>query len=532
MTEERVQQIPLEHIRPNEWNRKHGGFNKAKLQELADSIKAVGVLHPALVRSRPDKPPFELVAGERRWRAAKLAGLATLPCVVREIDDATLMKIATIENLQREDIHPLDEAEGYARLIAKGDYDVELLAKEVGRSPSYVYQRLKLQDLIPPAKKQLEEGKIQAGHAILIARLQPVQQKEVLASYVFRRDDGASVHEIDSYIRQHILLDLSQASFKRDDAELDPKAGPCTICPKRTGYQPALFADVCNGGKKDYCTDPPCFHGKLAALVQRRRAELKGQKHMEVMDHRGGYGLSYQYQEKLKKAGVKEPSAWEECKKSDEDAVPALVIAGDNPGRLTYGRERKQTSFGRYEPTAAEKTARKKQLLEAKIQVAIRERIWDAVLVTLEARKVTKSMPGELIRMIAKHLWQRTYGDVQAAYCKVMGWEAPPRKAGEYGHPWERMGLARIAKLEVDELLLFMLEATMAYDLTGPGYQGTECQRMKEVAAIYKLDTDAIATQVRKELTEKAKEREERAKQKAKAKPKKKAPAKKPEKRS
>ena len=531
MTEEQVQQIPLGQIRPNPWNRKHGGFNQAKLQELAESIKAVGVLHPALVRFNPVSPhadePNELVAGERRWKAARLAGLATLPCVVREIDDATLMKIATIENLQREDIHPLDEAEGYARLIAKGDYDVELLAKEVGRSPSYVYQRLKLQDLVEPARKMLDEGKIQAGHAILIARLQPTQQKEILGSYLFRGGEEISVRDIDSHIRQHILLDLSRASFKRDDAELVPAAGPCTTCPKRTGYQPALFADVCNGGKKDYCIDPPCFNGKLEALVERRRQELKGEKHLEVLD-RGAYQLDWKEQQRLKKAGVKESSTWEECKKSDKDAVPALVVAGDNPGRLTYGRERKQNSYGRLEPTAAEKTARKKQLLEAKIQMAIRERTWDAVLQVIETKKVVKALAAELMRMIAQNLWQRTMNDVQGAYCQAMGWEVPPKQSGEYGHPWERMGRTRIAKYESDELLQFMLTVTMAQDLIGPGWHGTECQRMKEVAAIYKLDTAAIAAQVRKELSEKAKAKEERAKKAAKGQAKKKAPAKKP----
>jgi ParB/RepB/Spo0J family partition protein len=529
---EKVEQIPLEQIRPNQWNRKHGGFNKAKLQELADSVKAVGVLHPALVRFNPVSPhanePNELVAGERRWRAAKLAGLATLPCVVREIDDITVMKIQTIENLQREDIHPLDEAEGYARLIAKGDYDVELLAKEVGRSPSYVYQRLKLQDLVEPGRKMLDAGKIQAGHAILIARLQPAQQKEILGSYLFRRGEEISVRDIDSHIRQRILLDLSRASFKRDDAELDPKAGPCATCPKRTGYQPALFADVCNGGKKDYCTDPPCFHGKLEALVQRRRQELKGGKHLEVMD-RGAYGLDYREQQKLKKIGVKESSAWEECKKGDEGAVPALVVAGDNPGRLTYGREREQNRYGRSELTAAEKKAREKQLPEAKIKAATRRRIWDAVIGAFEAKPEAEAVHLELSRLIALTFWNRTWENTRALYCKTMGWEKPAKKAGEYGNPWERMGTGRLVNMSGGELFRFMLTVCLVPDLEGPGWRETECKRLKKVAALYKLDTKALEAEVRQGFAEKAKAKEERAKKAAKPKAKKKTPAKKPE---
>jgi ParB family chromosome partitioning protein len=527
MNTEQIQQIPLEQIRPSNGNRKYGGFDQTKLQELADSIKSAGVLQPVLVRKgftieAESKHFYELAAGERRWRAAKLAGLETLPCVIREIDDATMLRITTIENLQREDIHPLDEAEGYARLIEKAGYDVELLAKEVGRSPSYVYQRLKLQDLVSKAREMLIEGEIQAGHAILIARLQPAQQKEILSSYMFGRGEEISVRQVDSYIRQHILLDLSRASFKRDDAELDPKAGPCTTCPKRTGYQPALFADVCNGGKKDYCTDPRCFNGKLEALVQRRRLELKesGEKHLEVLD-RGAYQLDYREQERLKKAGVLESHAWEECKKSDEGAVPALVVAGDNPGRLTYGRERKENRYGSYERTAAEKSARKRQLLEEKIKAATRRRIWDAVIAELDDRDIYKRLlPNELLRMITQTFWARTWGNLQATYCKAMGWEVPARKSNEYGVPWERMGRERIAKMNIAELFRFMLTVALAPDLEGPGWgdREVECKRLKEVAAIYTLDVQVLEAEVKQEFQEKAKARKERAKKAAKAK--------------
>ena len=157
------------------------------LQELADSIKAAGVLQPAVVRKRDvGFNAYELVAGERRWRAARLAGLETLPCVVRDLDDLTVLKIQTIENLQREDIHPLDEADGYARLIQRAGYDVEHLAQEVGRSASYVYQRLKLKDLIPEARKRFIEGAIQAGHAILMARLQPPEHGQSVRGIAHR----------------------------------------------------------------------------------------------------------------------------------------------------------------------------------------------------------------------------------------------------------------------------------------------------------------------------------------------------------
>ena len=120
-----IQEIALERLYPSEGNRRIGGFDEQKLQQLADSIKAVGVQQPAVVRLgrkaaesvgravgvkvEATELRYEIVAGERRWKAATLAGLATLPCVIRELDDVTVIKIQTIENLQREDIHPLDE---------------------------------------------------------------------------------------------------------------------------------------------------------------------------------------------------------------------------------------------------------------------------------------------------------------------------------------------------------------------------------------------------------------------------------------
>jgi ParB family chromosome partitioning protein len=153
MSAEAIQQIPLDQVVPHPGNRKVGGFDKEKLEQLAESIRAVGVQQPAVVRKAAENGKYELVAGERRWRAARLAGLEALPCVVRELDDVAVLKIQTIENLQREDVHPLDEAEGYARLIKLAKYDVETIAHELGKSISYVYQRLKLRDLAPAAPK-------------------------------------------------------------------------------------------------------------------------------------------------------------------------------------------------------------------------------------------------------------------------------------------------------------------------------------------------------------------------------------------
>jgi ParB family transcriptional regulator, chromosome partitioning protein len=133
-----IREIPLEQIQPHPSNRRVGGFDPEKLKQLAESIKAIGVQQPAVVREITGENQirrYELVAGERRWRASKLAGKETLPCVVRELDDAQALRIQIVENLQREDVHPLDEANGYARLLDSGTYDVEAAAS-CGRARS------------------------------------------------------------------------------------------------------------------------------------------------------------------------------------------------------------------------------------------------------------------------------------------------------------------------------------------------------------------------------------------------------------
>jgi len=469
LIEEKIRQIPLEDLIPSPGNRKVGGFNPDRLQQLADSIQAVGVQQPIVVRPN-GQSKFEIVAGERRWRAAKLAGLLDIPAVVRDLDDVTVLKIQTIENLQREDIHPLDEAQGYARLIERAGYDVEHLAQEVGRSASYVYQRLKLQDLVPKAREMFIQGTIAAGHSILIARLQPKQQKE-LAKWIKdqSRWNPVSVRHLNDWIHRTILLDLNKASFKKDDPDLDPTAGPCTTCPKRTGYQPELFADVCNGGKKDYCTDPPCFNGKLAALVQRRRMELAESKepHLEVVS---GY-IDYREQERLEKKGVKTGYSWEECRKKDEGAVRCLVVAGDSPGRLTWGRERKQNRYGVPEKTPEEKAKAKAEREARKAAIARRQKAFDEILDTAEEQLAGGDIfldHEEVLRFLAGHIYNRLWDQHRKKIRKLQEWE--------FSSDWDTREQELNQKLEAmnqDELRLFILKAVLIGSLEYDNYSSS-----------------------------------------------------------
>lgn len=174
-----LQTIPIEQLHESPLNPRKR-FDPAKLQELADSLNASGQLEALLVRPMKANGGYEIAAGHRRYRAAKLAGLGQLEAKVREIDDRTLVEILTISNLQRDDLHPLEEAQGFRDLMEKAGYDVAKIAARVGRSTKYVYDRVKLLQLVPEAKKLFLAGEFEAGHAIILARLSPADQQRAL----------------------------------------------------------------------------------------------------------------------------------------------------------------------------------------------------------------------------------------------------------------------------------------------------------------------------------------------------------------
>jgi ParB/RepB/Spo0J family partition protein len=270
--------LSLDAIQPSKTNPRKA-FDEAKLQELADSIKTHGVVQAILVRpSRTPDNTYELVAGERRWRASRLAGLAEIPATIRQLTDTEVLEIQVIENLQRNDLSELEEAEGYERLMGcaheNGErYTAEEIAAKVGKSKGYVYARLKLLSLCEEGRVALREGKMPASTALLVARipvpkLQAKAVKEILEPDY--EDEPMSFRDAKHHVEEHYMLRLKEAPFKPGDAKLLPEVGACTTCPNRTGNQPELFADIASA---DVCTDPACFDKKKKAFAERRREE-------------------------------------------------------------------------------------------------------------------------------------------------------------------------------------------------------------------------------------------------------------------
>lgn len=278
--------LPLASITPSLTNpRKH--FSLPGLEELAASILTSGVHQPVLVRPIPPGrlqdtfeqrlpgqplPTWELITGERRLRASQLAKMADIPAICTDMTDAEALEVQIIENLQREDVPPLDEAEGYEHLLQATGQRAEELAARIGKSRSYVYARLKLLALGHEGRTALREGAIDFSRALLLARIPDTALQAKATAELVQHDYSA--RDASAHIQQHYMLRLENACFPTGDATLLPAAGPCTTCPKRTGADRDLFADVAS---TDLCTDPPCHQAKLAAHVQRQHAAVLAQ---------------------------------------------------------------------------------------------------------------------------------------------------------------------------------------------------------------------------------------------------------------
>ena len=207
--------LPIELLQRGA-NQPRMDFDKDALQELADSIKAQGVLQPVLVRPLADSGKFEIIAGERRWRASQLAGLHEIPAVVRELDDRTAMCIALIENIQREDLNPLEQARGLARLVEDFDMTHDAVAESVGRSRPAVTNMLRLLELSEEVKRLLETRQLEMGHARALLTLSEQQQMWAAQQIV---KSGLSVRGAEALARR---LQKAKTVLKPGQNRVDP----------------------------------------------------------------------------------------------------------------------------------------------------------------------------------------------------------------------------------------------------------------------------------------------------------------------
>jgi ParB family transcriptional regulator, chromosome partitioning protein len=251
-------------------------FDASGLEELAASIRTHGVLEPLLVRALDDER-YEVVVGARRLRGSRLAGREFVPSHIVRLSDAEAIEAQAIENLQREGIHPLEEALAYQNMLAldSSRYTVATIAERMGKNSSYITQRLRLTALVEPVANAFVEDQIGVGHALEIARLQPSEQERAFQAafkqtWIGQRETRLllPVRELAAWIEQNILLELDSVPFDKNDESLVPEAGSCASCSKRTGYNTLLFGEAL----KDSCSDADCFNVKLGKFVEQQVA--------------------------------------------------------------------------------------------------------------------------------------------------------------------------------------------------------------------------------------------------------------------
>lgn len=247
-------------------------FDQGALDELTESVREKGILQPVLVRPSPAGAGYELVFGHRRARAARAAGLSHVPAMVAALDDRQVLEAQVVENQQRTDVHPLEEADGYLRLHELYAESVKEIAAKVGKSESYIYGRMKLGALCESGREAFAAGELDVSRALLIAR---IPDPELQGIAVMRLTAGRHVDAAPLSYRASAEIVEREFMLRLVDATFPTKA--CTKCPKRTGAQPELFADVAS---PDLCTDPPCYRRKTNEAWEKRRAaaEKSGQK--------------------------------------------------------------------------------------------------------------------------------------------------------------------------------------------------------------------------------------------------------------
>lgn len=267
-------------------------FNSDRLRELADNIAKVGVLQPVILREENGQKI--LVAGERRYRAAQMAGLKSIPYRLLNLTEDEALEVTALENLHRADLNPIEEAQSFKTLLDSGNYQVEDVAERVNKSKAYVYRAVRLLDLPKEAQNALISGKITSGHARHLLRLTTKECKEMLEEIL---EEGLSVKEVARSMEWRFGKSLKEAAFPTSLPYAECPA--CRNCPHNSSNQQDLFEEEIEKGR---CTNAQCFEKKhsffLKGLIAKAKQEAKV-KGFVFQEDKCGYGAEYYFNNHL-----------------------------------------------------------------------------------------------------------------------------------------------------------------------------------------------------------------------------------------
>jgi len=521
-------EIPLALLNESKTNPRRA-FDEAGLKELAASIRSQGVLSPLLVRPLTENG-FEIVAGARRYRAAQLAGQETVPVRIKQMSDAEVLEAQLVENLIRAEIHPMEEAEGFARLLALEEpkYTIEQIGARVGKSPVFVASRLKLVDLVPAAVDAFYANEIGVGHALLLAKL-PADQQEQALSACFKEAYNSGgvnttrillpVRNLQFWIETNVLLILKDAPFDKRDAQLVSTAGSCAECPKRTGHNKLLFADDL-GKQGDRCTDPRCYNAKLAAHVAKTVAAKPNL--VQISTAYGGQKEGSPVLPRNKYTAIREdkPKQKEDAQRPEfkvcRFATDAIITEGSDIGTIhkvcanpdcPIHHARKQ----RPSTDAAFKAEQEKRRREEAIAQATGLRVLKATSDAVPVRLMKRDLLFVTERLAAVLDEHRL-----AILLRIHG----IGKASGTGDAPAKMFASFLRKADESTIGRVLVAIAVLQSAHSPN---ESAKALREAAEFYKVDVAAITSKVKAELAAKEKAKTEK---KAAPKPPSKAPSK------
>lgn len=478
-------QIPLRDVQPSPFNARRS-FDAQADAELDDSVRQVGIMQPVLVRPvrLPIDPAvighYELVFGHRRYHSAARLDLVSLPAMVHELTDEQASAMQAIENLQRQDITVMEEALGYADYLKRHHITKDQLAEQIGKSRTYVYNRLKLATLCPAAARALEENKIKPEVATLIARVPAALQDKALTlistNHPGRHGDPAPFRWVRDQLLENFSLDLKEAIFSTDDAKLVPAAGGCDTCEKRSGCAPEIYGDVVEKanwthhwmadkkGSANICMDPVCFASKKKAHLAVEAKKLEGDGKTVVTGNAAKAALSASGEVKGGYVALKDVrKALGQIEAKDR---PKVVTIQDPKSGKTFEAVKRHEIAGFGADLAAQvakpKTStmdtyaeqRKKDMAEAERQTADNK----ALLLSVRAAAATQPR-GELdLRLITRAMLANAQDDDTDLVVELRGF-------GDL----EELGAA-VETMNVDQIALLLLDLALVQGVDVDSY--------------------------------------------------------------
>lgn len=495
-------------------------FDQVKLQELANSIEKHEVMQPIVVRPMPGMfEAYEIVAGERRWRGSKLAKKTTVPAMVQELTDLEVLQLQVIENAQRDDLHPLEEAKGYKAILDNqdtGHWNVDQLAEKVGKSRSYIYNTLKLNDLCLYAQDMFLDGRLgrdgQSGReiALLIARIPGEKLQTQFTKEICGTDwqgDRMSYRTALRLVQDRYTLKLSSAPFKITDPDLLPSAGSCKECPHRSGNAQQDFPDIEN---PDVCTNPDCFNDKKNAYIE--QLKMNGSKVVEGAQARkllpGGWDLHGDYV-KLSDNCPGSKESFEKILGHEADYVVTIINPTD--GKLVTVAKKEDVkealqekgidvTFGNSRNYSAEEKEKERQV---KIENVYRLNLLKALSEEIRPQlEEDFSLEDYEQTIVARTMLDRLDHET----CKkLLRFLSIPFTTEEGPYKARKQLDASIAKMTSAQRMLLILQLALIGDCCASGYNLSPPENLLEIAKHHTTNPENIRAEAEDQLAPKSK---------------------------